>query len=186
MNPHPCGHLRAVPEFTLFSRLPLARLPMVGPWFSTPWRLVSQSHGAVAWRFLSPTLPCSDWFATPRCPVLLCDFPLMAHSPLLMVSRFQGAGGRPLPHPFPCAVPPSHPSSRAYTPQSQSTGWNYHKLVSVVLALSKSIAAQAGIHQHSRGWIQKDSPPASASTRGDQQVVDALCIMTLPLLACTI
>ena len=24
---------------------------MVGPWFSTPWRLVSQSHGAVAWRF---------------------------------------------------------------------------------------------------------------------------------------
>ena len=27
---------------------------MVGPWFTTPWRLVSQSHGAVAWRFWSP------------------------------------------------------------------------------------------------------------------------------------
>ena len=27
---------------------------MVGPWFTTPWRLVSQSHGAVAWRFRSP------------------------------------------------------------------------------------------------------------------------------------
>ena len=31
-------------------------------------------------------------------------------------------------------------------PESQSTGWDYHKLVSVVLALSGSIAAQAGIH----------------------------------------
>ena len=27
---------------------------MVGPWLTTPWRLVSQSHGAVAWRFRSP------------------------------------------------------------------------------------------------------------------------------------
>ena len=27
---------------------------MVGPWFPTPWRLVSQSHGAVASRFRSP------------------------------------------------------------------------------------------------------------------------------------
>ena len=27
---------------------------MVGPWFTTPWRLVSQSHGAVAWCFRSP------------------------------------------------------------------------------------------------------------------------------------
>ena len=26
---------------------------MVGPWFTTPWRLVSQSHGAVAWCFRS-------------------------------------------------------------------------------------------------------------------------------------
>ena len=27
---------------------------MVGPWFTTPSRLVSQSHGAVAWRFRPP------------------------------------------------------------------------------------------------------------------------------------
>ena len=27
---------------------------MVGPWFTTPWRLVSQSHGAAAWRFRPP------------------------------------------------------------------------------------------------------------------------------------
>ena len=63
-------------------------------------------------------------------------------------------------------------------PESQSTGWDYQKLVSVVLALSGSIAAQAGIHQNSRGWIEKDTPPASAPTRGDPQLVDALCIMT--------
>ena len=46
----------AVPEFRAFSRLPVARVPMVGPWFTTPWRLVFQSHGAVAWRFL-PSFP---------------------------------------------------------------------------------------------------------------------------------
>ena len=63
-------------------------------------------------------------------------------------------------------------------PESQSTGWDCHKLVSVVLALSGSIAAQAGIHQNSRGWIEKDTPPASAPTRGDPQLVDAQCIMT--------
>ena len=42
--------------------------------------------------------------------------------------------------------------------ESQSTGWDYHKLVSVVLALSGSIAAKAGIHQNSRGLIEKDAP----------------------------
>ena len=63
-------------------------------------------------------------------------------------------------------------------PESQSTGWDYHKLVSVVLALSGSVAAQAEIHQNSRGWIEKDTPPASAPTRGHPQLVDALCIMT--------
>ena len=63
-------------------------------------------------------------------------------------------------------------------PESQSAGWDYHKLVSVVLALSGSIAAQAGIHQNSRGWIEQDTPPASAPTSGDPQLVDALCIMT--------
>ena len=63
-------------------------------------------------------------------------------------------------------------------PESQSTGWNYHKLVSVVLALSGSIDAQAGIHGNSRGLIEKDTPPASAPIRGDPRLVDARCIMT--------
>ena len=66
-------------------------------------------------------------------------------------------------------------------PEPLSTGWDYHKLVSVVLALSGSIAAQAGIHHNSRGWIEKDTPPASARTRDDPQLVDALCIMTFLL-----
>ena len=63
-------------------------------------------------------------------------------------------------------------------PEYQSTGWVYHKLVSVLLALSGSIATQAGIHQNSRGWIEKNTPPASMPTRGNPQLVDALCIMT--------
>ena len=79
-------------------------------------RLVSQSHGVVAWRFLSPHFPCSDLFKTPRCPVPLCHIPSAAHSPRPVVSRSQGAVARPLPHPFPGAVASSDPSSRLYTP----------------------------------------------------------------------
>ena len=37
-----------------FPEVPVARFFMVGPWFTTPWRLVSQFHGAVAWRFRPP------------------------------------------------------------------------------------------------------------------------------------
>ena len=53
-TPPPCGHLTTVPEFRAFSRLSLARLPMVGTWFTTPWRRVPQSHGAVPWRYWPP------------------------------------------------------------------------------------------------------------------------------------
>ena len=40
---------------------------MVGPWFTTSWRLVSQSHGAAVWRFWPPfpsRVPCP--YATSR------------------------------------------------------------------------------------------------------------------------
>ena len=60
---------------------------MVGPWFTTPWRLVSQSHGAVAWRFLSPIVSRSVLLASPRCPVPRCHIPSLAQSL------------RPIPHP---------------------------------------------------------------------------------------
>ena len=77
---------------------------MVGPWFTTPWRLVSQSHGAVAWRL--PAHP-------------------MSHSPL----PHPGTGPFPASHGLPTpsgrcvalATRPSPPrplvpSSRVYTP----------------------------------------------------------------------
>ena len=48
VDPHPGERLNDVRVSGVISRLPVARLPMVGPWFTSPWRLVFQSHGAVA------------------------------------------------------------------------------------------------------------------------------------------
>ena len=87
----------AVPEFRAFSRLPAARLPMVGPWFTTPWRLVSQSHGAVAWRFRPP------------CPSHV-PFPFASsrHRPVLSVPW--------TPYPVRPLCGPSHTPFRAPSP----------------------------------------------------------------------
>ena len=63
-------------------------------------------------------------------------------------------------------------------PECQSTGCHYQGLVSVVLALFGSIGAQAGIHQSSIGWSEKDTPPDSAPTSRGPQLMDATCIMT--------
>ena len=81
----------------------LARLPMVDPWFTTPWRLVSQSHGAVAWRFRPPIPthvpfpfatsrhrpdPRVPWFPAPMGPLCgPCHTPVLAPCP------------DPIPHP---------------------------------------------------------------------------------------
>ena len=94
VNPHSCGHLRAVLKFRTFFRLPVVRLPMVGPWFTTPWRLVSQSHGAVARYFLPPLFP---WFAGPRRPIPLCHIPspITAYSPRPVLSGSHGAVVQP-------------------------------------------------------------------------------------------
>ena len=46
-QPSPREHLTAVPEFMAFFPLLVVRLLMVGPWFTTPSQLFSQSHGAV-------------------------------------------------------------------------------------------------------------------------------------------
>ena len=53
-QPSPLRTPHGRPGVQGFSRLPVARLPMVGPWFTTSWQPVSQSHGAVAWRFRPP------------------------------------------------------------------------------------------------------------------------------------
>ena len=109
----------AVPEFRAFSRLPVARLPMVGPWFITPWRLVSQSHGAVAWRFWPPfpshapfpfatyrhrPNPRFPWFSDALGP--LCG---PCHTPVLALC--------PQPTPHPVFIPhqaASNPVARAH------------------------------------------------------------------------
>ena len=96
---------------------------MVGPWFTTPWQLVSQSDGAVTRRHLSPIVP---WFATPRCPVPLCQIPSpnTAHSPRPVFSRSSGAVVRPLPHSLPGPIAFLHPSSCVYTPtRPPATQW---------------------------------------------------------------
>ena len=106
VNPHPCGHLTAVTEFRAFSRLPVVRFPMVGPWFTTPWRLVSQSHGPVAWRFRSP------------CPLHVpIPFASSRHRPIPSVPWTPYPVG-PLCGPSHTPFPPRPlvPSSRVYTP----------------------------------------------------------------------
>ena len=88
---------------------------MVGSWFTTPWQLVSQSHGALAQRFLPPIIPC---FATPRRPIPLCHIPspITAYHPRSMLSRSPGAVVRHRPHSLSGPVPFLHPPSRVYTP----------------------------------------------------------------------
>ena len=93
---------------------------MVGPWFTTPWRLVSNSHGANAWRFWPPfpshvpfpfatyrhrPNPRVPWFSVPMGP--LCA---PCHSPVLA----------PCPHliPHPLFIPhqaASDPTARAHS-----------------------------------------------------------------------
>ena len=73
---------------------------MVGPWFTTPWRLVSQSHGAVAWRFRPP---CSSHVPFP--------FASSRHRPVPSIPW--------TPYPFGPLSSPSHtPSPRPLVPAS--------------------------------------------------------------------
>ena len=79
---------------------------MVGPWFTTPWRLASQSHGAVAWRFWSP-IPSL---------VPLCHIPSPAHSQRPVVSLSPAAVVRFHSIPHPVFIPnraASNPVARA-------------------------------------------------------------------------
>ena len=93
---------------------------MVGPWLTTPWRLVSQSHGAVAWRFWSPfpshvplpyatcrhrPIPSVPW--TPYPAGLLCgpsDTPFSVPSPFPMIPCLYPTGP-----PAPCGAGPLDP-----------------------------------------------------------------------------
>ena len=93
---------------------------MAGPWFTTPWRLVSQSHGAVAWRFRPPfpsgvpfsfatyrhrPNPRVPWFSDALRP--LCG---PCHTPVLALC--------PHPTPHPVFIPHGPPA----TPWRRPTG----------------------------------------------------------------
>ena len=76
---------------------------MVGPWYTTQWRLVSQSHGAVAWRFRSP-IPS-------HVPSL---FATSCHRPILSVPWFlypPGLVRGPIPSLIPCLYPTGPPAT---------------------------------------------------------------------------
>ena len=91
---------------------------MVGPWFTTPWRLDSQSNGAVACRYRPPIPshvpspfatsrqpnPRVPWFPIPKGPLCgPCHTPVLAPCPL------------PIPHPvFIPQQAASNPVARAH------------------------------------------------------------------------
>ena len=101
----------------------VAKLPMVGPWFTTPWQLVSQPHVAVVWRFCYPIPchvpfhyaaschwpnPCVPWFFDPT--GLLCG---PCHTPIL-------APG-PIPYLIPCLYPTGPPATQCRGPTGSSS-----------------------------------------------------------------
>ena len=92
---------------------------MVGPWFTTPWRLVSQSHGAVARRFQPPCpshvpLPFASSRHRPVPSVPWTPFPL---GPLC------GPSHTPFPAPSPCpCIPCLYPTGSPATLWRGPTG----------------------------------------------------------------
>ena len=75
---------------------------MVGPWFTTPWRLVSQSHGAVAWRFRSP---CSSHVPFPFASSRHQPVPCVPWTPYPLGPLY-GPSHTPFPAPSPCPIIP--------------------------------------------------------------------------------
>ena len=89
---------------------------MVGPWFTTPWQLVSQSHGAVAWRFPPPCpshvpFPFASSRHRPVPSVPCTPYPL---GPLC------GPSHTPFPAPSPCPCIPC-----LYPTRSPATLWRW-------------------------------------------------------------
>ena len=93
---------------------------MVGPWFTTPWRLVSQSHGAFAWRFRSPCpshvpfpfassrdrpVPSVPWTPSPVGPLWGPSHTPFSPRPLVPSSRVYTPPGRQQP----CGAGPLDP-----------------------------------------------------------------------------
>ena len=112
----PADTSRPFLEFRAFSRLPVARFPMVGPWFTTPWRLVSQSHGAVAWRFWSP---CPSHVPFPFASSRQRPVPSVPWTPYPF-GPLCGPSHTPFPAPSPCPCIPS-----LYPGRAPATLWRW-------------------------------------------------------------
>ena len=92
---------------------------MVGPWITTPWRLVSQSHGAVAWRFRPP---CPSHVPFPFASSRHQPVPSVPWTPY-PVGPLCGPSHTPFPAPSPCPFIPSlHPTGSPATLWRWPTG----------------------------------------------------------------
>ena len=92
---------------------------MVGPWFTTPWRLVSQSHGAVAWRFRSP---CPSHVPFPFASSRHRPVPSVPWTPY-PVGPLCGPSHTPFPAPSPCPfIPCLYPTGSPATLWRGPTG----------------------------------------------------------------
>ena len=89
---------------------------MVGPWFTTPWRLVSQSHGAVAWCFRPP---CPSHVPFPFASSLHRPVPSVPWTPY-PVGPLCGSSHTPFPAPSPCPFIPC-----LYPTGSPATLWRW-------------------------------------------------------------
>ena len=89
---------------------------MVGPWFTTPWRPVSQSHGAVAWRFQPP---CPSHVPFPFASSRHRSFHWIPWTPY-PVGPLCGPDHTPFPAPSPCPFIPCF-----YPTGSPATLWRW-------------------------------------------------------------
>ena len=127
---------------------------MVGPWFTTPWRLVSQSPGAVAWRF---------W---PPCPSHV-PFPFASsrHRPVpsvpwttYLVGPLCGSSHTPFPAPSPCPfIPCLYPTGSPVTLWRGPSG----HLARVALFPPPSLSPVPRPRPNPLGWRAAPSHPSS-------------------------
>ena len=111
---------------------------MVGPWLTNPWQLVSQSHGAVAWRFRPPYpshVPFS--FASSRHrPVPRVPWTPHPVAPLC------GSSHTPFPAPSPCPIIPCfYPTGSPATLWRGPTGASSFRGPLRALSMGRSLPA---------------------------------------------
>ena len=104
---------------------------MVGPWFTTPWRLVSQSHGVVAWRF---GLPCPSHVPFPFASSRHRPVPSVPWTPY-PVGPLCGSSHTPFPPLSPCPFIPC-----LYPTGSPATLWRGPTGASAIRGLLRALS----------------------------------------------